>query len=137
VSFQFEPIAAALDYEQQVTGEETRADRRSRRRHLRLFGGAGVAGAGPQAADREQDILATAGVHVGGTDFDRLLSLASAMPPARLPDPDARRQAPLPSGPYADLATWHRINRLYTPDTLRELRQHRARGRGARSGSPI
>ena len=26
------------------------------------------------AADRKDDILASAGVHIGGTDFDRLLS---------------------------------------------------------------
>ena len=29
---------------------------------------------------------------------------------------------PLPSGPYYDLASWHRINRLYTPQVLAELR---------------
>lgn len=29
---------------------------------------------------------------------------------------------PLPSGPYYDLATWHRINRLYTQKTVLDLR---------------
>jgi len=30
--------------------------------------------------DRSADILATTGVHIGGTDFDRLLDLATVMP---------------------------------------------------------
>ena len=30
--------------------------------------------------DRSRDVLATAGVHIGGTDFDSALSLASVMP---------------------------------------------------------
>ena len=32
------------------------------------------------AADRKDDILANTGVHIGGTDFDRLLSMAHLMP---------------------------------------------------------
>jgi two-component system sensor histidine kinase QseC len=32
------------------------------------------------AAERRDDILATGGVHIGGTDFDKYLSLASVMP---------------------------------------------------------
>ena len=75
-----------------------------------------------KAADRSGDILATAGVHVGGTDFDRLLSLRKVMPELGYQTPTADGKRPLPSAPYADLATWHRINRLYTPEMLRELR---------------
>ena len=30
--------------------------------------------------DRKDDVLANAGVHIGGTDFDRLLSLSEVMP---------------------------------------------------------
>ena len=33
-----------------------------------------------RAADRRNDILANGGVHIGGTDFDRQLSLAGVMP---------------------------------------------------------
>ncbi len=120
VAFQFEPIAAALDYEQRVTGEEIGLI-------VDLGGGTSdfsVVRVSPErarAADREQDILATAGVHVGGTDFDRLLSLASAMRRLGYQTPTLDGKRVLPSGPYADLATWHRINRLYTPEILREL----------------
>ena len=37
VTFQFEPIAAALDYERQIGTRGSRPDRRYRRRHLGLF----------------------------------------------------------------------------------------------------
>ena len=121
IAFQYEPIAAALDYEQQVTREEVGLV-------VDLGGGTSdfsVVRVSPQrakAADRSSDILATAGVHVGGTDFDRLLSLRKVMPELGYQTPTADGKRPLPSAPYADLATWHRINRLYTPETLRELR---------------
>ena len=121
IEFQFEPIAAALDYEQSVTREEIGLV-------IDLGGGTSdfsivrVAPERSRAADRSSDILATAGVHIGGTDFDRLLSLKKAMPALGYQTPTADGKRPLPSGPYVDLATWHRINRLYTPEMLRELR---------------
>ncbi len=125
IAFQYEPIAAALDYEQQVTREEVGLI-------VDLGGGTSdfsVVRVSPErarATDRQADILATAGVHVGGTDFDRLLSLKKVMPALGYQTPTKDGKRPLPSGPYADLATWHRINRLYTPDLLRELK-HTAR----------
>jgi len=121
IAFQFEPIAAALDYEQQVSREEIGLV-------VDLGGGTSdfsVVRVSPQrarAADRQSDILSTAGVHVGGTDFDRLLSLKSVMPELGYQTPTADGKRPLPSGPYVDLATWHRINQLYDPAMLRQLR---------------
>ena len=122
IAFQYEPIAAALDYEQQVTREELGLV-------VDLGGGTSdfsVVRVSPQrarAADRQSDILATAGVHVGGTDFDRLLSLKKVMPELGYQTPTADGKRPLPSSPYVDLATWHRINQLYDPAILRQLRQ--------------
>jgi hypothetical chaperone protein len=123
VSFQYEPIAAALDYEQQVTREELALV-------IDLGGGTSdfsvvrvAPGRQRAGVDRDRDILATAGVHIGGTDFDRLLSLKRAMPELGYQTPTLDRKRPLPSGPYVDLATWHRINRLYTAEQLRELMQ--------------
>src|SRR6202046_2131865 len=79
VTFQFEPIAAALDYEREISTEEVAliAD---------IGGGApgfSVVRLGPQRhgkADRTADILANDGVRIGGTDFDRQLSLGVVMP---------------------------------------------------------
>jgi len=121
IAFQFEPIAAALDYEQQVTREELGLV-------IDLGGGTSdfsVVRVSPQrarAADRQGDILAAAGVHIGGTDFDRLLSLARVMRRLGYRTETADGKRPLPSAPYYDLATWHRINQLYDPKVLGELR---------------
>jgi len=79
VSFQLEPIAAALDYERRLTRESTVlvAD---------LGGGTSdfsVVRLGPgriAKADRTDDVLGTTGVHIGGTDFDQKLSLEQVMP---------------------------------------------------------
>ena len=82
----------------------------------------------PAPSTATSDILATAGVHVGGTDFDRLLSLArSCRSSATRPRPPTAN-GPCPPAPYVDLATWHRINRLYTPETPARTAPHRARG---------
>lgn len=120
IEFQFEPIAAALDYEQSVTAEEIGivAD---------IGGGTSdftVIRLSPdraRRADRKDDILSTGGVHVGGTDLDRLLSLRKVMPLLGYGTLTADGKRPVPSAPYVDLATWHRINRLYSPQVMAEL----------------
>lgn len=121
IEFQFEPIAAALDYEQQVTREELGLV-------IDIGGGTSdfsvirVSPERARAVDRRADILSTTGVHIGGTDFDRLLSLKKVMPQLGYRTETADGKRPLPSAPYYDLATWHRINRLYNQKTLLELR---------------
>lgn len=109
VEFQFEPIAAALDYESRVDREELAliAD---------LGGGTSdisivrVSPANHLKIDRSGDVLANAGVHIGGTDYDKRLSLDQVMP--HLGYKTHQRLHPtreLPSSAYFDLATWHRI----------------------------
>ena len=128
VAFQFEPIAAALDYEQRINREELSFI-------IDLGGGTSdfsivrVSPERAQAVDRQSDVLATTGVHIGGTDFDRMLSLSQVMPEFgyRTPTGDGKRS--LPSAPYYDLATWHRINRLYAPEVMAELRSTRREAR--------
>ena len=121
VDFQFEPIAAALDYERQVSAERLALI-------VDLGGGTSdfsVVRVSPERAkssDRGGDILATAGVHIGGTDFDRLLSMAKVMPQLGLGTMTRDGKRHLPVAPYHDLSTWHRINRLYNAQTLRDLR---------------
>lgn len=121
IAFQFEPIAAALDYEQSVKAEEIAlvAD---------IGGGTSdfsVVRVSPErsvASDRRQDILGFTGVHIGGTDFDRHLALASVMPTLGLHSPLRRKGLDAPSRYFSDLATWHRIGFLYDPKVLREIR---------------
>ncbi len=124
IEFQFEPIAAALDYEQRVAKEELALI-------VDIGGGTSdfsVVRVSPQrtrSADRKDDILASHGVHIGGTDFDRLLSLAKLMPELgyRSLTKDGKRN--LPVGYYNDLATWQRIHLLYTTKAMADLRQIR------------
>lgn len=120
VVFQFEPIAAALHYEQSVQAEEIAlvAD---------IGGGTSdfsVVRVSPHLAakaDRRGDILGYNGVHIGGTDFDRLLSLATLMPFLGLGSPLKMKGMDAPSWYFADLSTWHRINYLYDPKVLTEI----------------
>ena len=123
VEFQFEPIAAAFDYERTIDSEEIvlvidvgggtadfsvirlSPDRRSR-------------------ASRIDDVLANDGIHIAGTDFDSRLNMSWVMPTLgyRTIGP---KGLVVPSGVYFDLSTWHRINLLYAPrflGTLRELK---------------
>jgi hypothetical chaperone protein len=124
VVFQYEPIAAAFHYEAQATREETVivAD---------IGGGTSdfsVVRVGPdrrRRTDRRDDILASHGVHVAGTDFDRRVELARILPalgfgafgPARA----GRAPLEVPSRIYFDLATWHLINTCYRPQRLLEV----------------
>src|SRR5690606_27545455 len=70
--------------------------------------------------DRREDILANAGVHIGGTDFDKYLSLASAMPLLGLGSRLANGLE-VPSSHYFNLATWHTIHFAYTRKGWGEL----------------
>ncbi len=116
VSFQFEPIAAALDHERRLSRESLVVV-------VDLGGGTSdftVVRLGPQRmqqVDRSGDVLATAGVHIGGTDFDQRLSLAQVMPLLgyRHHGPDGRE---VPSRVFMDLSTWHLIQWLYLPRAL-------------------
>jgi hypothetical chaperone protein len=121
IAFQFEPIAAALDYEQSVGAEEIAlvAD---------IGGGTSdfsVVRVSPERArssDRRRDILGFTGVHIGGTDFDRQLGMASVMPALGLRSPLRRKGLDAPSWYFFDLATWHRIGFLYDRKVLTEVR---------------
>ena len=116
VSFQLEPIAAALDYERRLTKDSTVLV-------VDLGGGTSdftVVRLGPermQQADRSADILATTGVHIGGTDFDQKLSLEQVMPLLgyRHLGPEQRE---VPSRVFFDLSTWHLIHWQYQPKAI-------------------
>jgi hypothetical chaperone protein len=134
IAFQFEPIAAAFDYEARIEREELVliAD---------IGGGTSdfsLLRLAPERAarvERRDDILATGGVHIGGTDFDKYLSLSSVMPlfgyGSRL-----NNNSEVPSSYYFNLATWHTINLAYTKkigvqlaDVWRDAREQDKLGR--------
>jgi hypothetical chaperone protein len=119
IGFQYEPIAAAFDYESRIEKEELVliAD---------IGGGTSdfsLVRLGPDRAgriERRDDILATGGVHIGGTDFDKYLSLASVMPLLGYGSALVSG-APVPSSYYFNLATWHTINQAYTRKSVAQL----------------
>jgi hypothetical chaperone protein len=124
IEFQYEPIAAALHYEASVAREEIAlvAD---------IGGGTSdfsVVRVSPQrslAADRKADILSCSGIHIGGTDFDRLLSLARLMPLFGFRTKMKTKNMEMPSWYYHDLSTWHRVNMLYDHKALPDMRRVR------------
>ena len=125
IRFQYEPIAAAFDYERSVDREQIVlvAD---------IGGGTSdfsVVRVGPMHAakrERKSDILANHGVHVAGTDFDRRVELTAILPEfgfgAMGPSIAGSTPREVPSGVYYDLATWHLINTVYSPGRAAELR---------------
>lgn len=120
VAFELEPIAAALDYERRLEREAVVLV-------VDIGGGTSdftVVRLGPkrlQRRDRASDILATTGVHIGGTDYDRKLNLQQVMPLLGFGHvgPSGRE---VPSPTFLDLASWHLIHRMYTPAMLRQAR---------------
>jgi len=71
------------------------------------------------------EIVASHGIRLGGTDFDRAVSLSHAMPLLGL-ETQLRREMgpgllPVPRAPYVELATWAKIPFLYTPETRRQV----------------
>jgi hypothetical chaperone protein len=130
MSFQLEPIGAALHYERTLASEELVliAD---------IGGGTAdfsIVRLSPErarAAERGEDLLGNAGIHIGGTDFDRALSLDCVMPMlgyrSRL-----RNGAVMPASVYFQLAAWHTINLAYGRQVWADL-QHVYRGALART----
>ena len=119
ISFEYEPLAAARDYESRLTSEEIVlvvdiGGGTSDFSVLRLGHG--------QRQMSKREILANAGIHIGGTDFDTRLSLDTAMRDlgfrGRL-----KSGLDMPTQYYFQLSTWHLINFLYTQKAMAGVRQ--------------
>lgn len=121
IAFQYEPIAAAFDYESQITREELVliADIGGGTSDFSLVR---LSPARMHDVDRRADILANGGVHIGGTDFDKYLSLRCVMPLLGLGS-RLKTNAEVPSSYYFNLATWHTINLAYTHKTWQQLKE--------------
>jgi hypothetical chaperone protein len=125
VQFMYEPVAALIDSLQSMqdpkyilvadigggTSDFSVARRSS-------------AGDSKQVAGFE--ILANHGVHIGGTDLDKTLSLKAVMPElgygSEMHASMTDTILPVPSSYYFDLATWHKIHFCYSQATRREVR---------------
>ena len=121
VSFQYEPIAAAFHYETQIHHEELVlvADIGGGTSDFSLIR---LSPERAKMADRRDDLLANGGVHIGGTDFDRQLSLVNVMPLLGYRSL-LRGSREMPSSIFFNLATWHTINFAYTRQVLAEQKR--------------
>ena len=112
VSFEYEPIAAAFDFETTLESEEVALV-------VDIGGGTSdfsLVRLGPSrraSGVRTGDLLASSGIHLAGGDFDQRLSLATVMDKLGYESP-GKDGRPVPSALFFELATWHKINFLYT-----------------------
>ena len=121
VEFQFEPIAAALNYGSTVEQEEL---------VLVVDIGAGTSDfsvvkflpSNRGAANAE--VISNCGVHIGGNDFDKAIALNKAMPLFGYKQRFKRReQLELPHHYYMNAATWHKIDHLYDRKVINALKE--------------
>ena len=121
IDFEFEPVAAARDFQKTARSEELALI-------IDIGGGTSdftilkVSPGDMSPADKTRSILANAGIHIGGTDFDRWLSLRRVMPHLGYGSPMLKAGRLMPVGVYHDLATWQKINFLYNHKTAADLR---------------
>lgn len=122
VEFQFEPIAAAFAHEVNFEKEKLAivAD---------LGGGTSdftiirLSKNYISKIDRSSDILANTGVRVGGNDFDKELSLSAIMPDIGYKTTYGPKNLEVPLKYFHDLSEWSKVNFLYTPKVLAQVRQ--------------
>ncbi|MEY1557312.1 Hsp70 family protein [Yoonia sp. R2331] len=118
VDFMFEPEAAALTAGPLEAGTYG----------LIVDIGGGTSDFSVFAQDPATRIVASHGVRIGGTDFDRTLSLAHVMPLLGRGTAIRNEMGPgshtAPNAIYNDLATWEKIAFLYSPDNLRLAKRY-------------
>ncbi|MCS5708654.1 Hsp70 family protein [Candidatus Berkiella cookevillensis] len=123
VVFQFEPIAAALDYESSIRNEQLA---------LIIDLGGGTSdftiirlNNKTKTINRKADILANGGIHIGGTNFDKDLSLHAIMPllgKGSIVRGMNGSKLEMPTSLYYDLTSWHLLNNLYSTKTINEIK---------------
>ena len=129
VVFQYEPIAAAFSHERLIQNEKLSLV-------VDLGGGTSdftVIRLSPSRQaqdDRLNDILATGGVRIGGTNFDKRLSMQSFMPYLGLGSQygttfDQSKLLDMPTSVYQDLSDWPRVHFAQTQKALNETQQIR------------
>ncbi len=129
VVFQYEPIAAAFSHERLIDEDKLSLV-------VDLGGGTSdftvirLSPARNVAEDRASDILATSGVRIGGTNFDKRLSMHSFMPYLGLGSQygttfDQSKLLDMPTTVYQDLSDWPRVHFAQTQKALIDTQQIR------------
>lgn len=122
ITFQYEPIAAALSYETTLSSEKLA---------LIIDMGGGTSDftvirlrPGAVTKERAEDVLANTGIHIAGTDFDHKLSLQTVMPLLGMGSlmQGSSSDLEVPVSYYHDLTTWHTLSQLYGSKTVNHIR---------------
>lgn len=127
IAFEFEPIAAAHEYESTLDHDE-----------LILIGDFGggtsdfsLVKVGPgivQAGRTDQDLLGNAGVGVAGDAFDAQIvrHLVSPTLGSKSWYRSADKKLPLPQWPYSNLERWHHLSFLKSREVIEQLERIKA-----------
>lgn len=122
VSFQYEPIAAALTHERKLRHEQLALV-------IDIGGGTSdfsVIRLDPsfiRQRDRRQDILANNGIRIGGNDCDKAINLDAAMPLFGLHSRYGQKNLDMPVLIYHELSEWAKINWCYAPQNILRIRE--------------
>ncbi|OOZ38201.1 hypothetical protein BOW53_16290 [Solemya pervernicosa gill symbiont] len=121
IEFQFEPIAAAKTF-----GHENTADKLAM--IVDIGGGTSdfsIVRTGDDADGSSGDIVATAGIHIGGTDIDQVIALHKVMSKLGMGGTmisSSGKELPLPKSYFYDMTMWHLVSQLYSPGTVRKIK---------------
>lgn len=122
VFFQYEPVAAATSFRKAnsgISGKYTIV--------VDIGGGTSdfsLIKSEKYSGEYRDEILSSSGVHIGGTDIDKVLSMKKVMPLLGLGSSmrsSTGKILTLPISPFAGLATWHEINKLYQYSQMKEI----------------
>jgi hypothetical chaperone protein len=120
IEFQYEPIAAAFTHERKLSSEKLALV-------VDIGGGTSdftvirLSPQGMNKVDRKADILANAGVRIGGNDFDKDLCLDIFMPILGYKTNHGDKNISIPIAPFHELSQWSKVNFLYTAKSKLEL----------------
>jgi hypothetical chaperone protein len=122
IDFQYEPIAAALAHEKEVTGEKLA---------LVVDIGGGTSDFSvirlsrdyARTRNRAQDILVNNGVRIGGNDCDKTINLETAMPLLGMGSLFSAKKLEIPRLIYYELSEWVKVNWNYTPQNINWVKQ--------------
>lgn len=126
VQFQYEPIAAGFSHERDVQGEKLSFV-------IDLGGGTSdftvirLSEQRRDAVERGSDVLSATGIRVGGTNFDRALSMASFMPFLGYGSHyrgqfDQGKILTAPASVYSHLSDWAKVYQAHTARAVQETR---------------
>ena len=122
IEFQLEPIAAAKAFQSNhnIEGNLLIVD---------IGGGTSdftILTSGTTKPGQDFEVLGTSGIHIGGTNLDQVLALNKVMPELgmnSLMRSMNGNDITIPSSWFYQLSTWHEINRLYPPSTIKGIQQ--------------